>query len=268
MIKVAVKALDAISSYFKEHPTAASAIIGGGLGAAGGLLATGKGDEDETTGQRLKRRLKNALIGGGLGAGAGALLHSGVENVATVMPKEAPTPEERIGKMVDTVVNPYTGALAAGGGTLLIGNKLRNMAQKDLPEKIRQLVGKNNFGLTPLSEKATMSQVRAAIPEMIAKVKSMNGGKLTPEFKRGLRQMFGAREGKIKGAVDLVKKLQNYGISTHELESIMGRNPRLAKVIKKTQPLKFFRRNKWTAIPAVLAALGTGAYLEHRRNKD
>lgn len=63
-----------LTNWVSDNPAAATAVIGGGLGALGGAAFTGdNGDPDESAGSRMRRRLKNALLLGAAGAGAGVL---------------------------------------------------------------------------------------------------------------------------------------------------------------------------------------------------
>lgn len=89
MIKVASSLLDTATKWLEDNPTAATGLLTGGLGALGGFALTGS-DPDESTGDTLKRRLRNALIVGGLAGGAGALGSAALSNFSTS--HEAPLP--------------------------------------------------------------------------------------------------------------------------------------------------------------------------------
>lgn len=75
-------------------------MLGAGLAGAGaGGLLFGGGSKYETTGQKVKRRLKNALIGGAMASGAAALLTHGAKQIATAMPADKETPLEAASKI-------------------------------------------------------------------------------------------------------------------------------------------------------------------------
>lgn len=76
--RAASSVMDAISDYAKVHPNIVAGMLGaGGLGALGGAFLPGDVEEDETAGQRILRRVRNALIGGALGAGSAAAMGHG-----------------------------------------------------------------------------------------------------------------------------------------------------------------------------------------------
>lgn len=252
MIKVASQALTAINNFVEENPALSMGILGGGLGAVGGAALTGE-DPEESPEERTKRRIKNALILGGLGAGSGALMASSVDQLSHAVPEKITTPEEDVSGAIGYFVNPITGALGAGAGSAYGLSKLRDWQQADLGPKLKQLIvdGKK-LGVAPISDKATMSELRATLPEVIAKLKAGGSG-VSPEFLNALQSQFGAKELK-----DLPAALQHYGISTRTLEEV----PEIANALEGSpasrNALKFLRRNWRVGLPAAAIAGLTG----------
>lgn len=256
MIKIASQALGAISDFLQEHPKTTMGLLGGGLGALGGALVTGDGEEDETPEERTQRRLKNALILGGMGAGAGALLGAGAETLNSAIPASISTPEEMIGALGNPAL---VGSVAAAGGAIG-GNALQNAVQSDLKTKVRMI----NEGLSgtklPIPEKATMSEIRAAIPELLNSVKGN-----TLDKTKLLNSLYGHFHVAPGDAVELAKKLQHYGISTAALEETL---PKAFEGVEKGtwNLMKFLRRNKYTAGAAALAGLGAAGLASSLRD--
>lgn len=234
MIKVASQALEKIKDFVAENPKTAMGLLGGGLGAVGGFALTAGGDENETPGERMKRRLKNALILGGLGAGAGSLLGVAKENFETAIPESITPPEEAISKNYqlakDIVTNPITIGTGAGAGTWAIGSKLRNMMQKDLLPKMQVIL--HAAGDTGLAAPKTMSEARSLVPVLLSATQGSRRAKLLT----AMQSQFGA-----SSIEELIRKMQHYGIKTGG-----------------GGLMKLLRRNKWTAIPAAVAALAAG----------
>ena len=286
MIKVASQALDKIKDFVTENPKTAMGLLGGGLGAVGGLALTSE-DENETPGDRMKRRLKNALVLGGLGAGAGSLLGTAKENFETAIPESIPTPEKSVSTGMNILTHPALTGTGAGIAGVVGGNKLRNSVQRDLKQKLKvvlQAAGKTGLSV---DGKTSMSDARAIIPELINA-----SGKNQAKVLAALHSQFGTNN-----IGELATKLQHYGVSTSVLESLantanMPDKKSLLKEIKelteKTKPapmgpaadpklvqrlnelqgfkalsssqnklMKFLRRNKYTAGVAALAGLGT-----------
>ncbi len=255
MIKIASQALGAITDFLQEHPKTTMGLLGGGLGALGGVLATGDSDEDETPEDRTKRRLKNALILGGLGAGAGTLLSSGVETLNTAIPASVTTPEETLSAFGHPAV---VGTAAAAGGAVG-GSALRNALQKDLETKVRAISDNLPHVNVKIPEKASLSQLRTVIPEIVNATKP-GSVEYTQLLHRLLSHFDGIGEEK---AFDQMKKLtdslQNYGISTASLEKNFADD--VVKEFEKIPAwkrglMKFLRRNKYTAGGAALVGLG------------
>lgn len=72
--------LDTIKGFIQDNPATVAGILGaGGIGAIGGAMNVGQGEEGETAKDRVLRRVKNALIGGALGAGSAAAIGTGLK---------------------------------------------------------------------------------------------------------------------------------------------------------------------------------------------
>lgn len=97
----------------------------GALGAGAGGLLVGGGSKYETTGQKVKRRLKNALIGGALASGAAAMLTHGSKQLATAMPAEKETPYEAMSKVPTSGAARALYATLGGGLGKSISNRLK-----------------------------------------------------------------------------------------------------------------------------------------------
>lgn len=276
MIKVAEGAFDAISEWFKQHPTAGASLVGGGLGASVGALFP-TGDADEELSDRIKRRIRNALILGGMGAGAGALLQQGLDMSSKPLNSNVKKPGDTVSEDVSTAfAHPYVIAGSAAGGAVG-GIGVRNLAQQDLRGKVMQVAkavqGKGNK-IAPLSDKATTAQVRSYIRDVLNAVKDDTTGNVPDKVIKTLEKQFGAK-GK-----HLLHELQNYGISTKVLENSkqfkdfpadaathmvgpkiwrgngkkIGAGAAAGKARKfMYQTRKLWRRNKWGALGALLA---------------
>lgn len=243
MNKIASQLLEQISKFISDNPKTAMGLIGGGLGALGGGIFTGPGDPNETPGDRLKRRLKNALLLGGLGAGAGTLLGYGYENVSSAIPDSAPTPEDQItqaAKKVGDVVDQTKAAIGdtakatydvakspvtlTAGGVIAGGAGGNYISDKFLAGKDLRIIG---------------NQLNADIPEL--KLNTANSGAVRESLMAALRspkyaagtaegtQLIEALKGQfgVTSDADLLKKLQNHGVSTSGLESILNVKERI-----------------------------------------
>lgn len=128
--KAATTAMDTISNFIKENPKTVAAILGaGGLGAIGGAALPGAVDENETAGQRVLRRVKNALIGGALGAGSAAAVTGGAKLLSGGKPSsfenvEAPITPGAQPKGAEPATgeagSAWPGAIAGGGAGAVI----------------------------------------------------------------------------------------------------------------------------------------------------
>lgn len=121
MIKVASSLLDTASKWLEDNPTAATGLLTGGLGALGGFALTDS-NPDESTGDSLKRRLRNALIVGGLAGGAGALGSAALSNFGTS--HEAPLPPAPAAVKTRKYALDALGAGLGAYGGWALGDKL------------------------------------------------------------------------------------------------------------------------------------------------
>lgn len=122
MLKIATQLFSDISDYLKNNPDVVkSMLIGGGIGAAGGLMALpGVSDENATAGERIKTKIKNALLGAAAGAASGTLINSAVKNFGEAKLKTQPTPEESVKGTADTITG-YLDSPAGMGAVATVG---------------------------------------------------------------------------------------------------------------------------------------------------
>lgn len=121
MIKVASSLLDTASKWLEDNPAAATGLLTGGLGALGGFALTGT-NKDESAGDALKRRLRNALIVGGLAGGAGALGSKALSNFGTS--HELPDPPSPASVKTRKYALDALGAGLGAYGGWALGDKL------------------------------------------------------------------------------------------------------------------------------------------------
>lgn len=145
MTKIATTLINNIKDYIDENPDMVKNVLGAGaIGAGAGGLLFGGGSPYETTGQKVKRRLKNALIGGALASGAAAMLTNGTKQLANAMPADKETPYEVVSKV------PSSGAAralyAALGGS--VGGAVSKTIKKDGINILRNKLTKHdNIGI-------------------------------------------------------------------------------------------------------------------------
>lgn len=138
-------------------------MLGAGLAGAGaGGLLFGGGSKYETTGQKVKRRLKNALIGGAMASGAAALLTHGAKQLATAMPADKETPLEAASKIPSST----PARLLYGAIGLEAGHAMNQIKTRDGINKLRGAINmsKDEYATSLLDKlpEATITNVSRA----------------------------------------------------------------------------------------------------------
>ena len=149
MIKAASDVMNSIGKWMSDNPTAATALLTGGVGALGGFALTGS-KEGESTSDTMKRRLKNALLVGGLAGGGGAAISYGLNQINTALPDDAKQPGDSMWERWLSTLG-FGGAGAAGGAK--IGKNITNrMQSKDIMAAASQLGLKSKDAATARKE--------------------------------------------------------------------------------------------------------------------
>lgn len=133
--------LDATKDFISENPGLVTGLAAsGGLGALGGAVFTNT-DENDTAGEKFKKRLKNALLAGGLAAGAFGAGSYGLNKLQNALPEDDESPLSTA--IHSTPVRALGGGLGLGTG-LAMQNKKNNAAIKqvfgDMPMSKERLI--------------------------------------------------------------------------------------------------------------------------------
>lgn len=92
MNKLASQMLEKAQEFIEENPGLITGLAAsGGLGALGGAALTNV-DEDDSAGEKFKKRLKNALLTGGLAAGAFGAVNYGANKIQNALPEDDVSP--------------------------------------------------------------------------------------------------------------------------------------------------------------------------------
>lgn len=92
MNKLASQMLEKAQEFIEENPGLITGLAAtGGLGALGGAALTNV-DEDDSAGEKFKKRLKNALLTGGLAAGAYGAVNYGANKIQNALPEDDVSP--------------------------------------------------------------------------------------------------------------------------------------------------------------------------------
>ena len=114
MNKIASQLLEKAKDFIKEHPGLVTGLAAtGGIGALGGAIFTDT-DEDDSAGEKFKKRLKNALIAGGLASAAYGAGSYGLSKLQNALPEDDESP---ISAAVHSApVRTLGGAIGVAGG--------------------------------------------------------------------------------------------------------------------------------------------------------
>lgn len=114
MNKIASQLLEKAKDFIKEHPGLVTGLAAsGGIGALGGAIFTDT-DEDDSAGEKFKKRLKNALIAGGLASAAYGAGSYGLSKLQNALPEDDESPISAA--VHSTPVRTLGGAIGVAGG--------------------------------------------------------------------------------------------------------------------------------------------------------
>lgn len=264
MIKLADSILDKVKGFLNENPSLTKGLIGGGLGAAGGILAGNlltHDDPNEKPSETAKRKLKNALVLGTLGAGAGGLLAAGLNTMMNV--------DERPMPVTSIIFNRPVGVAAAGTAGALGGKALNTWRHGDS----WMVAAKKLTGETPKSPSQAVELIRNTINgttgTLPTTANSSAWNRILNAFRGGassttsneiqeLAKAFGVSANNKAALLDKVlDKLNTAGIKVESNSA----NLRKLTEMSGTFASKL-KRNKHLAIPAAVAAglAGYGMY--------
>lgn len=159
MEKLATQLLDKAKAYMDENPELVRNVLGAGaVGAGAGALLGGSSDPHETTGDKIKRRIKNALIGGAMAGGAAGLLSNSAKTIQEALPTSVETPYQTLSKVPSSA---SARALYAGlGGSL--AHAVNKAVKNSNTEKIK----------TIMTQLGTKSENRKGLDRIIDSIKS------------------------------------------------------------------------------------------------
>ena len=195
-----------LTNWVSDNPAAATAVIGGGLGALGGAAFTGdNGDSDESAGSRMRRRLKNALLLGAAGAGAGVLGTTAYNMISN------PHTNRGLFGSIGSALSGLGLAAAPAAAGAAGGNWLQNRAiDKELGGKLKSLGF--DFG-----EQSPKSVIEGALS-------SSKSGK-SALSRSDILRIFGVEPGSVKGKdinTALIPKLEEFNISYKNSPDLMA----------------------------------------------
>lgn len=114
MIKLASQLLEKAKDFIEENPGLVTGLAAsGGLGALGGAIFTDT-DDDDSAGEKFKKRLKNALIAGGLASAAFGAGSYGLGKIQNALPEDDESPISAA--VHSTPVRALGGGLGLAGG--------------------------------------------------------------------------------------------------------------------------------------------------------
>lgn len=114
MNKIASQLLEKAKDFINENPGLVTGLAAsGGIGALGGAIFTDT-DEDDSAGEKFKKRLKNALIAGGLASAAFGAGSYGLSKIQNALPEDDESPLSAA--VHSTPVRALGGALGVAGG--------------------------------------------------------------------------------------------------------------------------------------------------------
>lgn len=114
MNKIASQLLEKAKDFIEENPGLVTGLAAsGGIGALGGAVLADT-DEDDSAGEKFKKRLKNALIAGGLASAAFGAGSYGLNKLQNALPEDDESPISAA--VHSTPVRALGGAVGVAGG--------------------------------------------------------------------------------------------------------------------------------------------------------
>lgn len=254
MNKLASQLLEKAQEFIEENPGLVTGLAAsGGLGALGGAVFTDT-EEDDSAGEKFKKRLKNALIAGGLGAAAFGAGSYGINKLQNALPEDDESPLSVA--MHSAPVRGLGGALGVAGGLGWQNKKSLDALNQVFPDspmtKARLIEVLND----PANNSAAMEAIRKAW-----------GGMNTESFKKWLgdtgidtsllkdRQLSGMDD-----TVDSIKNLLSKNKVLEDISNKVNATPEnLAKIIHKLKANKHLvgATALGVAMPEILNAAGS-----------
>lgn len=173
MNKLASQLLEKAKDFIEENPELITGLAAsGGIGALGGAMFTDTDDED-SAGEKFKKRLKNALIAGGLASAAFGAGSYGLGKLQNALPEDDESP-------LSAAIHSAPVRALGGGAGLAAGLGIQNKKQLDALSQV--------FPDSPMTKARLIEVLNSPgtnVGEMNA-IRKAWGGTDTPSFRKWL----------------------------------------------------------------------------------